>query len=65
RVGDSATESFTLRNRGKYNIAFAFRMRRGLAASLFTVSPVRGVVEAGQAVDVSVTFCSKEEAHLK
>lgn len=65
RVGDSATERFTLRNRGKYEISFAFRVRRGLAASLFTVAPSKGVVESGKAVEVSVTFCSREEAHLK
>lgn len=65
RVGDSAAEKFTLRNRGKYDLAFAFRVRRGLAASLFTVAPVKGVVEAGQAAEVLVTFCSREEAHLK
>lgn len=65
RVGDSANEHFTLRNRGKYKIAFAFRMRRGIAASLFKVEPSQGVVEPGQAVEVCVTFCSREETHLK
>ncbi|CAN0510644.1 unnamed protein product, partial [Ectocarpus sp. 8 AP-2014] len=65
RVGDSANERFTLRNRGKYEIAFAFRMRRGIAASLFKVEPSQGVVEPGQAVEVCVTFCSREETHLK
>lgn len=65
RVGDSATEQFTLRNRGKYDMAFAFRVRRGVAASLFTVEPSQGVVGPGQAVEVSVTFCSREETHLK
>ncbi|CAM9629632.1 unnamed protein product, partial [Ectocarpus sp. 4 AP-2014] len=65
RVGDSANERFTLRNRGKYKISFAFRMRRGIAASLFKVEPSQGVVEPGQAVEVCVTFCSREETHLK
>lgn len=51
--------------RGKYEIAFAFRVRRGPATSLFAVSPSKGVVEPGQAVDVCVTFCSREEVHLK
>ncbi len=65
RVGDSATERFTLRNRGKYDIAFAFRVRRGAAASLFEVEPSQGVVGPGEAVEVCVTFCSREETHLK
>ncbi|CAN0076157.1 unnamed protein product, partial [Hapterophycus canaliculatus] len=65
RVGDSAIERFTLRNRGKYDIAFAFRVRRGVAASLFNVEPSQGVVGPGQAAEVCVTFCSKEETHLK
>lgn len=65
RVGDSAAERFTLRNRGKYDIAFAFRVRRGIAASLFTVEPSQGVIGPGQAAEVCVTFCSREETHLK
>lgn len=65
RVGDSASERFTLRNRGKYDIAFAFRVRRGIAASLFTVEPSHGVIGPGQAAEVCVTFCSTEETHLK
>lgn len=51
--------------RGKYDIAFAFRVRRGIAASLFTVEPSKGVVAPGQAAEVCVTFCSREEVHLK
>ena len=65
RVGDSAAERFTLRNRGKYDIAFAFRVRRGVAASLFEVEPSQGVVGPGEAVEVCITFCSREETHLK
>lgn len=65
RVGDSAAERFTLRNRGKYDIAFAFRVRRGIAASLFTVEPSQGVIGPGQAAEVCVTFCSRDETHLK
>ena len=53
------------RNRGKYDIAFAFRVRRGVAASLFTVEPNNGVIGPGQAAEVRVTFCSREETHLK
>ena len=65
RVGDSAAERFTLRNRGKYDIAFAFRVRRGIAASLFTVEPSQGVIGPGEAAEVCVTFCSRDETHLK
>lgn len=65
RVGDCAAERFMLRNRGKYDISFAFRMRRGIAASLFTVEPSQGVIGSGQAADVCVTFCSRDETHLK
>lgn len=51
--------------RGKYDIAFAFRVRRGIAASLFSVEPSKGVVGPGEAAEVCVTFCSREETHLK
>ncbi|CAM9776267.1 unnamed protein product, partial [Laminaria digitata] len=51
--------------RGKYDIAFVFRVRRRAAASLFTVEPSNGVIGPGQAAEVSVKFCSTEEIHLK
>ncbi|CAM9160782.1 unnamed protein product, partial [Discosporangium mesarthrocarpum] len=65
RVGDTRVEKFTLRNRGKYSIAFAFRIRRATTAALFTVEPSQGIVQPGEVTEITVNFCSKAETHLK
>ena len=48
RVFESASKSFTLNNSGDYDIRFRFVIRRKAIAKLFTVTPMEGMLPAGE-----------------
>ena len=64
-MGIDASESFAVKNKGKYDVRFQFKIRRALARELFSVEPMEGIIPAGGKVDVAVTFSCKREVVLK
>lgn len=64
RVGDAKQLGFTLRNKGKYNISFSFGMKRAKHADVFSVSPVKGIIEPDGSIRVAITCCSVRELKL-
>jgi len=65
RVGIDASENFAVKNKGKYDVRFQFKIRRALARELYTVEPMEGIIPAGGKVDVAVNFSCKREVVLK
>ena len=65
RVGDTKPETFSLKNKGKYDIDFAFVIRRAAVAEIFTIEPASGTIPPDGNVDITVTFCSVREVTLK
>ena len=64
RVGEAAVQKFTVVNQGKYDVKYAFNIRKALARELFTVEPPEGVIEPGQKGEIAVTFRSQREIEL-
>ena len=70
RVFESCAKTFTLHNSGDYDIRFSFGIRRKATSKLFTVSPMEGVLVAGEegastGTEITVTFLSSTEVSLK
>jgi len=65
RVGDTAVNKFSLRNRGKYEISYNFSFKRPSISNNFTVSPMEGKIEPGGAAEISLTFTSSTETTLR
>ncbi|RYH22951.1 hypothetical protein EON65_18485, partial [archaeon] len=67
RVGDYATQTLKMGNKGKYKIGYAFNFTKTSIADLITISPMEGTIETGIALsEIKVTFCAKaSEVHLK
>ncbi|GLE01730.1 hypothetical protein PINS_up010564 [Pythium insidiosum] len=66
RVGESHSRSFSIRNRGKYDIKFVLALRSPLARELFHVEPVEQVLAPDSLARVSVTFLARRhEVTLK
>ena len=53
------------RDKGKYDIDFSFVIRRAAVAEIFTIEPEKGTIPPGEAVDITVTFCSVRDVLLK
>lgn len=64
RVGEKHTRSFTIRNRGKYNIKHVISCRTASAREYFTIEPSEMVLEPDQVSTVNVIFQSKREVVL-
>ena len=68
RVFESASKSFTLNNSGDYDIRFRFVIRRKAIAKLFTVTPMEGMLPAGEdseGEEVTIKFESSTEVSLR
>lgn len=64
RVGEKHTRSFTIRNRGKYNIKHVISCRTAISREYFAIEPSEAVLEPDQVSTVNVTFQSKREVVL-
>jgi hydrocephalus-inducing protein len=65
RVGDSNTQTITLKNKGKYQIEYAFNVRKPHLKELFVLEPATGMIQPGEVCEIAATFCSKYEVMLK
>lgn len=65
RVGESHVRTFTIRNRGKYNIKYVLSIRTHASRALFRVEPMELVLEPSGVSSVSVTFQSQHEVALR
>ncbi|GAB9466133.1 Hydrocephalus-inducing [Globisporangium polare] len=65
RVGESPSQSFNIRNRGKYNIKYLVVIRTHSSRELFKVEPMEMVLEPDSVSSVKVTFHSKHEVSLR
>ena len=65
RVGDTVSNKFSLRNRGKYEISYDFSFKRPGLSNLFTIEPAQGAIEPGAAAEITLTFTSLEEVSFK
>ena len=65
RVGERHTQRFSIVNQGKYDVKFAFAVRRALARELFTIEPMEAVIEPSGRQEVAVTFCSSSAIQLE
>ena len=50
-VGEMKQESFTLKNHGKYDIDFAFSIRKAQVRDLFAIAPPQGTIAAGKSAE--------------
>uniref|UniRef100_K3W9Q9 MSP domain-containing protein n=1 Tax=Globisporangium ultimum (strain ATCC 200006 / CBS 805.95 / DAOM BR144) TaxID=431595 RepID=K3W9Q9_GLOUD len=65
RVGESHSRSFTIRNRGKYNIKYVLSIRTHASRELFKIEPSELILEPDKVSNVNVTFFSKREVTLR
>ncbi|GBG33770.1 Hydrocephalus-inducing protein-like [Hondaea fermentalgiana] len=65
RVFEAAERKLKLRNTGKYPVEFVFIMRKRLVASLIEITPMQQVLEADEEAELTLRFCSKNEAQLR
>ncbi|KAF1330314.1 Hydrocephalus-inducing protein, partial [Globisporangium splendens] len=65
RVGESHSRSFTIRNRGKYNIKYVLSIRTHASRELFKVEPSELILEPDKVSSVNVAFFSKREVTLR
>jgi hydrocephalus-inducing protein len=60
RVGDYAVQSMKMGNKGKYKIAYSFKINTPAMQNLIKIEPMEGTVDYGTALsEIKVTFCSK------
>lgn len=60
RVGDFASQTLKMGNRGKYRIGYSFAFSKPYIQELITISPMEGTIETGNSMaEIKVTFCSK------
>lgn len=64
RVGEKHVRSFTIRNRGKYNIKHVLSCRTASSREYFSIEPTELILEPDQVSTVHVTFQSKREVVL-
>jgi len=64
RVGVTTQLGFSLRNRGKYDIAFNFGFKREAYSEVFSVFPENGILSADLSERIVVTFCASSEVRL-
>lgn len=64
RVGERHTRSFTIRNRGKYNIKHVVSCRTMSSRELFTIEPSELILEPDQTSNINVTFQAAREIVL-
>ena len=69
RVGDEAKQACSLKNKGRYEIAFSFIFdedSRVNYSDLFIISPSRGnLIPGDRPTQVQVLFKSKDEISIK
>ena len=63
RVGDYATQTLSIGNKGKYKIGYRFLFTRPSISKLVKASPMTGMIEAGtDLAKIHFVFCSPTEA---
>jgi len=65
RVGEEKVENFKIRNMGKYDITYEFKIRRHSTQQLFLIEPKQGLILPGDSAEISVLFVSDREVRLK